>query len=747
MPSYQLQEDLLLPRSYALHSMDELRDWEPSDLDIPHIASIPLRVRKMNSTAKPRILLTHDMAGGYKEDASVQGNMFENIYFIQRWHLADMFNYFSHERVSIPPVNLINTCHRNGIKCLGTFLVEGNSQMHEMEALLHGPPFIDSNDDDPMRLWHPFYADKLVAIAKRYNFDGWLINIECEFFPFPTNPRFKAQELAKFIGYLTNKIHEEIPGSQIIWYDSMTDTGEIDYQNQLTHHNGLFFKNADGIFINYWWKKEYPEMTRRAAERYGKSGYDVYFGTDVWGRGTFGGGGFNSYRSVKTATLAQTSSALFGMAWTYENFDKADFDKMDRLFWTGGSYSEYPPMPPNDSELSPESEDSEDESVSQVHHKGIEDIVSLLPPAPGQDWFSTSFDKGFGLGFYHEGKKLLSQPWSHLSHQSILPNLKYHSPTMIPFDGNIKLTCSLENDYDAFIGGTSLLLKGQRLSHRESRDMETEISVPLYSLNVDTSQGCLIRYVYRNLLGDDAKVIITCHMLLQTVDSDASDELLDTWLPNTLLMDKDEGLRTTITVQSGDRLHSRCCIIPAMEEDQNKNGWIVKSAYIPAVSEGIKLIVSQVEMSVMANTANLVGIQPHLIMCLGHLSIVPLIEDEINQLKESQGQIDQLSWSQTKTKKIAENENEQIAHFFGTLHWRQQISSASRDQPWKQTDYYLIFYEAPDNTRVFLGTAFCPQYRISGLSCVNLQAEHRIIVEAVNVVGNIGAMAHITIPF
>jgi hypothetical protein len=68
---------------------------------------------------------------------------------------------FSHERVTIPPVNWINTCHRNGVTCLGTFIVEGD-QMGELEMLLHGPtdaPVI--GDDDPMRLWNPYFADKL----------------------------------------------------------------------------------------------------------------------------------------------------------------------------------------------------------------------------------------------------------------------------------------------------------------------------------------------------------------------------------------------------------------------------------------------------------------------------------------------------------------------------------------------------------------------------------------------------------
>lgn len=59
-------------------------------------------------------------------------------------------------------MNWTNACHRNGVKCLGTFLVEGNTQMHEMEALLNGPPFVPyEGDEDPMRLWSPFYADKL----------------------------------------------------------------------------------------------------------------------------------------------------------------------------------------------------------------------------------------------------------------------------------------------------------------------------------------------------------------------------------------------------------------------------------------------------------------------------------------------------------------------------------------------------------------------------------------------------------
>lgn len=37
------------------------------------------------------------------------------------------------------------------------------------------------------------------------------------------------------------------------------------------------------------------------------------------------------------------------------------------------------------------------------HKKGIADTVAVIP-APGKDWFVTTFDRGFGKRFYHRGK-------------------------------------------------------------------------------------------------------------------------------------------------------------------------------------------------------------------------------------------------------------------------------------------------------------------------------------------------------
>ncbi|CAO3653105.1 unnamed protein product [Mucor hiemalis] len=741
MPSLQLQtDDKLIPVSFALKSMNELRDWTPNSTETYNISSVALQPRVKNPL-KPRLLLTHDMAGGYKEDKLIQGNDFSNIYNVQYWHLTDTF-VFSHERVSIPPVNWTNACHRNGVKCLGTFLVEGNSQM-QMEALLmdhhcmtrvttthldYGALIMQTNWPRIINLTD---IEFLVAIAKHYGFDGWLFNIECEFFPFPTSPKLKAEELAKFLHYFKEKMHDEIPGSQVIWYDSMTNDGEIDWQNNLNWKNELFFKNSDGIFLNYWWKKEYPEMSRRVAESIGRSGLDVYFGTDVWGRHTYGGGGFKSYKAVKTASAAMTSSALFGMAWTYEHFDNIEFEKMDRLFWCGGEYSEYPPSSPKIADKdNMESDDSEDELL-HGYRKGICDAKESYP-APGTNWFVTTFDRGFGSRFYYRGKKLLSQPWSHLSHQAVLPNQSYRTPELYPADQNVKFTSSLDSDHGAFLGGTSLVIKGQRFGHRESRDAETEVTVPLYQLSLDASGGCSLRYIYRTLWMKDVKITVSCHF---SVSADDPNLFFNLWKPvENFFFEHDDGVRATVTTEN--TLESRCFLLRTTEEVSGENEWISKTIDIPAVPEGDVLHITRVEVSVTVDTASLVGIGNHVIASLGYLSIIPTGK-ESGPLKT----IQDICWRDEKWLNVKNNTQEETHRFYGTLNWTSTVDVVNE---WDKIDYYNILYQDGDDTVncVFLGTAFCNQFRLSGLDLVKPKLS-KIVIEAVNKEGYVSSRASI----
>lgn len=347
----------------------------------------------------------------------------------------------------------------------------------------------------------------------------------------------------------------------------------------------------------------------------------------------------------------------------------------------------------------------------------------------------------------------MCQPWSHLSHQSILPNLKYREPIAYPDDKNIAFHCSLQSEHGAYLGGTSLVVVGQRLNHRESRDMESEITIPLYQLNVDVSQGCQLKYVYRTLLMDDVKVILSCHFSLNASNNTDTNEFFQSWSPPSNLTDAayEDGFRATITTTK-DACESRCFLFPATKETTGENDWITKTIDIPSVSNGNQLFIKRIEVSVVVNTASFVGLTSHVIACLGHLSIVPTTTTNAQAL-----QIRNLEWSDKYTKKVqplTNNEEkedlsgiaaqDEIYQYFGTLSWKNE----SGIQPgWKVVDYFIVSHEIDGdiNTRTFLGTAFCEQYRVSGLTCVNKSRAHRIVVEAVNREGYTSALASLDI--
>lgn len=62
-------------------------------------------------------------------------------------------------------------------------------------------------------------------------------------------------------------------------------------------HCSVFFNMSDGIFLNYGWNEKCLASSAQAARE--NRQYDVYVGVDVFGRGVFGGGGWNSNKVLK----------------------------------------------------------------------------------------------------------------------------------------------------------------------------------------------------------------------------------------------------------------------------------------------------------------------------------------------------------------------------------------------------------------------------------------------------------------
>ncbi|MCO5573916.1 hypothetical protein L7F22_027692 [Adiantum nelumboides] len=112
-----------MPESYPLKTLDELEDF--SYLDSFHFpfnkSSVPLKCIPTRTPERPRLLVCHDMKGGYQDDRWVQGSPNSDAYSIWHWHLIDIFIYFSHSLVTLPPPCWVNAAHRHGVQVSSSF--------------------------------------------------------------------------------------------------------------------------------------------------------------------------------------------------------------------------------------------------------------------------------------------------------------------------------------------------------------------------------------------------------------------------------------------------------------------------------------------------------------------------------------------------------------------------------------------------------------------------------------------------
>ncbi|XP_057989747.1 cytosolic endo-beta-N-acetylglucosaminidase 1-like isoform X2 [Hevea brasiliensis] len=158
------------PVSYPIKTLEELESQAYFDsFHYPfNISSVSLPSSALYLPNRPRLLVCHDMQGGYGDDKWVQGGSNPEAYVIWHWYLIDVFVYFSHYLVSLPPPCWTNTAHRHGVKVLGTFLTEWD------EGGLICNKLLETEESARM------YAKRLVELAVALGFDGWLTNVALE---------------------------------------------------------------------------------------------------------------------------------------------------------------------------------------------------------------------------------------------------------------------------------------------------------------------------------------------------------------------------------------------------------------------------------------------------------------------------------------------------------------------------------------------------------------------------------------
>lgn len=153
------------PVTHPIKSLNDLLSWQPY-CDPFSVPIMTLKGRVPTTTTHPRLMVCHDMMGGYNADRFVQGCPSDINYHIYHWHMISSFTYFSHHLVTIPPPGWTNAAHVNGVPVLGTFITEWDDGAVKCQKILES----DSS--------YRHVANQLVAIAMYYKLDGWLVNIE-----------------------------------------------------------------------------------------------------------------------------------------------------------------------------------------------------------------------------------------------------------------------------------------------------------------------------------------------------------------------------------------------------------------------------------------------------------------------------------------------------------------------------------------------------------------------------------------
>ncbi|KAM3956952.1 cytosolic endo-beta-N-acetylglucosaminidase [Aphomia sociella] len=303
-----------LCKELHLHSKKIIKNIELNrhykvDLDSPHIFCHfdpdADDVERHNEKDLPKTLVCHDMANGYHDDSIIDGTGQYDAYTFYNWASIDIFCYFSHHLITIPPLGWINVGHAHGVKVIGTVITEW------AEGITFWDKVLETENE------YKNFASALVAIAKTLKFDGWLLNVE--------NKVSKPDKLLEFVRYLHKILHQELASAVLIWYDSVTVDGHLNWQNGLNTKNKDFFDACDGLFTNYSWTKADVASSAQAA---GDRLTDLYIGIDVWGRNFYGGGQFNTQQAIEVAYSNGCSLAIFAPAWTHEAMsqDKSDLN-------------------------------------------------------------------------------------------------------------------------------------------------------------------------------------------------------------------------------------------------------------------------------------------------------------------------------------------------------------------------------------------------------------------------------------
>ncbi|VDM32050.1 unnamed protein product [Hydatigera taeniaeformis] len=360
----------------------------------------------------PLVIFCHDMAGGYHDyDVSIgKIHAFPTYRFIH-WNLVDIFVYFSHHFVTIPPISWIGVAHRNGVRVYGTVIIE-------LDRRNPCPAFnaiFDINAKECC-ISHPSqFAQKLEAVRQHCGFE----DSREEDFP-EGSSLFTMSKKLGVRGYMVMLFSRRY----FRRYDAVTKNGMLDWQNALSSENIHFFRSCfDGIFLNYVWTPELLASTQNLALSADES-MRIFVGVDCFGRGCPGGGGFGTKNALELIIKASANNGdpVYEISSIYQ---------LDYNFWS-------PIMP----------------LLSRIRAAGSSSRHFYRPLSPWNGLLYSNFS--LGLGLFDENSNTFS-PWSRLVDQQVLPTCRvlFNEPSGTGKDFTLKV---IPDFTDYYSPGSSLRL-------------------------------------------------------------------------------------------------------------------------------------------------------------------------------------------------------------------------------------------------------------------------------------------------
>lgn len=458
--------DVVPPYTSFWHP-DYLLKWTPaSDTSVDYNKStIPLAARSSNAALKVNAnsrsnegkvtVLTTFGATSFQPS---QGAATEKFNAYTGWQYTDKLVFWGGSAgeglILAPSAPVVDAAHRNGVPVLGNVFLPPTTyggQYHWVKT------FIQKTDNAfPV-------ADKLIEVARTYGFDGWFLNQETA-----GGNSADAVAMRDFISYF----RERAPELEIMWYDSMTEGGNIQWQEAFNENNDMFMKHdgrpvGHSMFLDFGWGNTKMASSRSYADSIGVNPYSIYAGVDVQGAGT--GTSVNWDAIFPPGQAHRLSLAFYGAQSMFNDRNPSDFQNAEQRFWVG---------PNNDPS----------NTTTTEAWKGI---AHYIPPAsPLQKVpFVTNFNRGQGNRFAVDGTAMMTTGWNNLSLQDVLPTWRW-----IVSSSGTKLTPSLELD-DAYTGGTSLKIAG---------NLNAPNDIKLFAASLPVSSDTKFRLIYKSSQGTGA---------------------------------------------------------------------------------------------------------------------------------------------------------------------------------------------------------------------------------------------------